>query len=296
MKKIFKILLCCLLVLCSVFVFTGCNSSNPVADKNGNMLSYSPDDENLPEGYFILHDGKYYPVLSQEIQKEPTVYQWFTSYDNLIPEIKKGDSLVYVSSTVVPSEFTLSKMEDCGYTIGTKFLIKTPEDNSTISYTNTKPIISFSNDTQKDYCSLSPISGFVEKAIEGSSYEAVQITEINNKEFTTSMLSDEGFLKNLTKNGIYTLSFYTGTKYKNIDVKADTRLFIQSSTSIISSYTQAKSMHFILNLPSSTTNGYYNIEGAGLFKYSAASSDSTTLESDDIDLSETSPSTMPTDN
>lgn len=274
MKNFFKIMICCLLVASFAMLVTGCNSATPIADKKGNMLSYSPDDEDLPSGYFILHDGKYYPVLSQEIKTSPILYQWFTTYENLIPEFKKGDSLVYVTTDVVPSEFTLSKMEDCGYTIGTRFDIRKPEeDDSTISYTNVKPIISFSSKSDEDYCSLSKAKAFINNAIKDSSYEAVQISEINNKEFTTTMLSDEGFLKNLTKDGIYTLSFYTGTKYNNLDLKADTRLFVETSTSSITSYTQAKSKHFILNLPSSTANGYYNIEGKGLFKYSAGSED-----------------------
>ena len=272
MKKFLKIITCCMLVASFVFLTTGCNSSTPIADKDGNMLSYSPDDEELPTGYFILHEDKYYPVLPEEIQKSPILYQWFTTYDNLIPEFKKGDSLVYVSDSVVPSEFILSKMEDCGYTIGTRFEIKKPEeDDSTISYTNVKPTIAFSSDSDASYCSLSPAKGYISNAVGEGSYDAIQITEINNKEFTTTMLSDEGFLKNLTKDGIYTLSFYAGTKYNDLDLKADTRLFVETSTSSITSYTQAKSKHFILNLPSSTTNGYYNIDGKGLFKYSAGS-------------------------
>ena len=268
-NKFFKIFLCSLLCA-SLLLLAGCSGGSKIADKNGNMLSFSPDDKDLPEGYFIMHDGKYYPVLPEEISKEPVVYQWYTEYDNLIPELTEKDSLVYVSSSAVPSEFKLYEMEDCGNTIGMRFELLDPSKESSEITSGGKTVITIPSQKDKTYCTLSSCEEYIKKEAGSSKLDqkSVRFTEIQGKNFSPTMLSDEGFLKNLTKDGIYRLSFYVGTIYHSVDLKADTHLFVQKNNLVISSVTPMKSMHFQLNLPSSLKNGYYNIDGFGLFKYS----------------------------
>lgn len=273
-KKVFKALLA-ILVCFSLLSLVGCSGGKrKIADKNGNMLSYSPDDENLEDGYYIMHDNKYYPLLPEEIQEKPVVYQWFTEYDNLIPELNEGDSLVYVSSEAVPEEFKIYQMEDYGYTLGIRFTVDDPADKADTVSSGGRAKITISTNNSLDsgdaFCSLSKVEDYLKDASDTKDFKNIEFTEINGKDFSVTMLSDEGFLKNLTEDGIYPLSFYIGTKYYTADLKADTHLFVQKNEYLISSYSKMKSKHFALNIPASMANGYYNIDGKGMFKYNAA--------------------------
>ena len=287
-KKVFKALLA-ILVCFSLLSLVGCSGGKrKIADKNGNMLSYSPDDEDLEDGYYIMHDNKYYPLLPEEIQEKPVVYQWFTEYDNLIPELNEGDSLVYVSSETVPEEFKIYQMEDYGYTLGIRFTVEDPADKADTVSSGGRVKIKLSNNDDEDFCSLSKANEYLKDASDVTDLKNIEFTEINGKDFSVTMLSDEGFLKNLTEDGIYPLSFYIGTKYYTADLKADTHLFVQKNEYLISSCSKMKSKHFALNIPASMANGYYNIDGKGMFKYNAANK----IEMDD-QVSDGTPQAQP---
>lgn len=269
-KKVIKIVLSIFLCV-SVLFLVGCSGKKKIADKNGNMLTYSPDDEDLEDGYYIMHDNKYIPLLPEEIKEKPVVYQWFTEYDNLIPELNEGDNLVYVSSEVVPEEFKIYQMEDYGYTLGIRFTVEDPSDKSDTVASGGTTKITVDKNEDDVFCSLSKVEDYLKGAADINKLENIEFTEINGKDFSSTMLSEEGFLKNLTEDGIYPLSFYVGTKYYTADLKADTHLFVQKNEYLISSYSKMKSKHFALNIPASMANGYYNIDGKGMFKYNAAS-------------------------
>ena len=110
----------------------------------------------------------------------------------------------------------------------------------------------------------SPISGYLKSNVTGGQ---VKILEINGKDFKASMLTPEGYLKGLTKNAMYKFSYYGGTYYESVVVKADSHLFVADTTYSSSSYSEMKSNYFIINLPSSVTKGYYYLPGFGLFYY-----------------------------
>ena len=54
------------------------------------------------------------------------------------------------------------------------------------------------------------------------------VQQINGIDFKTSMLTSSGYLKGLTKDAMYKLTFYQGTYYKDITIKADSLLLYQS--------------------------------------------------------------------
>lgn len=215
-------------------------------------------------GVYILSskDGLAYTTLTagQTADQE----HWFLTEDQLsnIKELGAKDQLVFTDISSRPSSFTFYRYDEMGYTIGTDFQVITETTDLK------SPVIITFGSVRNPF---SPIGDYLNTYVT-SSGENVKITEINGIEFKTSMLTSSGYLKGLTKDAMYKFTFYQGTYYKNITVKADSLLLYQSGKYSTSSYSEMESNYFIINLPAEMPNGYYYLEGYGLFKYTGEDS------------------------
>lgn len=239
-----------LLSICAFLLLTGC-SNDTIANPDGSILSYNLDE--LEEGYYIQKDDKYYPLLSYGIGASPVLHQWFSEADQLIPELKKGDKLVFYSPTNVPENTSFTRMTDYGYTLGMRFNVS---DNKISIGTNAE-----------DFCQDSTISKYFEQNGSGM----ISVKEINGMQFKSSMLTPDGYLKGLSKDALYRLGFYQGTVFTELDVLASSHLFVEESTLTSSTYIENKGKVFEIDFPSGMTNGYYVINNTESFKYSAGS-------------------------
>lgn len=243
-------------LLSMLFLVTGCQKEEQkFANPDGTALSYKEDE--LPEGMFVLKDKQYVPVLNlgPDIMLNNT-YIWFTGYDKAIPVLEKGDKLAFYSTQTIPSELQFSRLNDFGYTVGIKFE-KDKEFGNLIFPFNAE-----------GYNPTSPVQNYMMQAvIEQSKGSTVAVKEVNGKEFKETMLSVDGFMKGLTKDAMYKFYYYQGTVYKDINIKADTHVFLKDYMLPSSSYEQLKDKIFIVNLPSSITDGYWYVEGFGMFRY-----------------------------
>lgn len=235
--------------------------------EDGQIMSYTEED--LPEGMYIKTGDKYYPLLNAGSSEMN--YQWFTEYDDLIPEFTKDSTFILYSESEVPDSYTFWKMIDFGYTVGIRFT----QDADTGELT-------FPNDEDM-YCSYSPVGTYVVENTFGGSISNVRIKEVNGKEFKETMLTTDGFMKGLTKDAMYKFWYYQGTVYKSVNIKADTHVFIEDYDVTTSSYVELKDKFFEVNLPVNMENGYWYIDGIGMFKYSGADEDMILEDTTDTD-------------
>ncbi len=263
MNKLKKLIVV-VLALVMVLSFTGCGDSNtgPAMNKDGSMMAYTEDE--IPEGLFIKTGDKYYPLLLTGTAEEN--YRWFTKYDNLIPEYTKDSKFVFYSNGKIPEAFTFWKMIDFGYTVGVRFI----QDKGALTFPSEEEL----------YCPTSPIGPYVLEHTFNGSTKNVRIKEVNGKEFKETMLTTDGFMKGLTKDAMYKFWYYQGTVYKSVNIKADTHVFIEDYDMSTASYIELKDKVFEINLPVGMENGYYFVDGFGLFKYTGA--DEKDLISDDF--------------
>ena len=225
--------------------------------------------EDVPEGYYIKKDDKFYPLLSEGISKTQTgMFQWFTGqYDKLIPELGPKDSLVFISSTERPDAYEFHKMIDYGYTVGIKFDLGTEGSGGTWGVSSgSRKAIRFPNNSG-DFAPSSPVGVYIKEQVQNA--RATKLVEINDKEVTHDLFSKDGFTLSLTKDAFYKYSFYEGTQFKAVNLKADTHLYIQEEDGIqrTTSHTEERSKFFTINLPQTMSEGNYLVAGSGLFKY-----------------------------
>lgn len=272
-KRLIFGLLACLMI----GTLTGCSGSGQsLMNSDGGPITYKESE--LPEGYAILkEDGLFYKPLntmgSEDNASDDSgnVYTWFTEeYDNAIPKMSSDDKLIFYSTTSRPSSVVLYKMTDYGYTVGTtfKYGTATGDESSGIKY------MQFG----KVYNPFSPIESYIGQAL--STEAVVSIQEINGKTFKASMLVDGTFLKGLTKDAMYKIGYYEGTIYKSINIKADSHLFLQEYSTVVSSYTELKSTYFQINIPEDLAPGYYYIDKVGMFYYQGVIVD---IDAEDIE-------------
>lgn len=283
-KKLLSLSKCILsstLILC---LLVGCSSQSQkksvIADKDGNLLRYSVQNDSetssVPDGYYVMHGTFASPILNYGIlEPSDKKIQWFTKkYENLIPECKNGDKIIYISSENSPSnsDLNLCKMNDKGYSLGAIFSTIKADDSSG------KDTVTFPSDSNY-YCSASPIKQVCTQITE-KAQGTILINEINKKTFSTNLLN-HGIFANAQKNGLYNIGYYIGTQYSTVDVIADTHIFKASKkTYHISSYQKTKIGYFTINLPDDMENGYYWLGSLGLFKYSGGEDSQSTYADD----------------
>lgn len=237
-------------------------------DKDGNIPSYEMAD--APDGYYILkrEDKRCYVALSQGATDVSDNYinmhYWLIEdMEKAIPELTEDDQIILKNIKERPSQFTFVKMNDYGYTIGSSFSIIN-ETNDLKSPT----IITFGGDVNP----ASPIGAYLDsKLTTGHDNNAnVKLTTINGKEITENMLTDGRYFKGLTKKGMYKFTYYEGTKYFDINIQADSHLFVAGDIYKSSSYAEMEDQYFVIAPAAEMENGYYYMEGLGLFYYSGA--------------------------
>lgn len=261
MKK--KKILTSILALFLTFTLVGCSEkASIVMNEDGSIKTYT--EEEIPEGLYVKKGDTYSPLLNtspgEDVDSESN-YQWFTEYDQLIPEMTENDKLILYSEGEVPEAFTFYKMTDFGYTVGIKFT----QDEATKKLT-------FPSEAN-GYCPYSPVGDYILETTFSDGVSNVSIKEVNGKEFRETMLTTDGFMKGLTKDAMYKFWYYQGTVYKSVNIKADTHVFIEDYELSTGSYVELKDKTFEVNLPASIENGYWLIDGYGLFKYSGPETD-----------------------
>lgn len=272
-KAILSIALISILILglCSC----GFSNETEITDEKGEMLELSIID--LTENGFYSYNKKektFTPVMSgatgntgggylsstsTDLTGEQTRYCWCGSNDvdlvNLIPQVdgKKRFLTMYINEDgEMPSEYTLTKYKNRGYTLGVSF---------TFGSTGNRLFIDTSN-----ICETS----MAKKTLKDASTGQLRVYKINKSKQLPKENVDTNLnaLLGLEKDKKYQIGFFDGTSYVDVDLIADTTIFEAVSDIELSDPAKPTDKGFFyIKLPTNLRNGYYYINDIGMFRY-----------------------------
>lgn len=216
------------------------------------MKEYKKDQ--LKSNTFYVKDGtSFFKTVSLKGGKDRNEldfhigYLWFPETQlDYIPTLYKGESIAYPKETSVKEDsFYLKRYRDEGVTLGISNL-KKASNGFTIQSILEDSAASKTIESSK---SLPVISRF-------------QGEPLNDKKMTTA-----GTIKGLESGETYLLEIYQGTRAMDVQLVADTQLFIIDSARMIENCKLTKNGYVSVQLPEDMESGYYQIENAGFFRY-----------------------------
>ena len=256
------------LLLCLTFFLSACEGEEALPS-DGGMLFLSSDEVGQyetsgREGFFVLNEDKTFTPLCASMtgfskmakEEDRTRFLWYTdnlySITDLVPHVNKDKKLVILgnSSGSIPATITIEKYEDRGITLGLHIY----KDDAGKMYL-----------IPKEYLSTSDGS----KAGDLSSEKKVEIVSVNGSEIPLGNIDNNiEMLLGLEDGKYYTFGFYIGTKYQELEVKADTKVLQSEGVLTVSNpYISTKEGYFIVNLPANMAKGYYYVNNAGILYY-----------------------------
>lgn len=256
MRKIKKALLL-IALSCSVGAVSGCST---VIEKQPEIVlipEYTVD--TVPEGVFVLSGETFYQPYNGDktysnLPENTSVDRvlWYTDNKIHVPTYKNGDKIVFKSKTNIPNQFVLEGFEHICDSIGIRKIRLNDAGNYVIS-----------GDT-----ALHPTSDAYTKLIPYlSSSSALVLDTINGDKIQSNIINKTGSISGLTKDEVYTLGFYVGTQYYEVDIKADTEIYCSKSINTIVKYNLTKNGYLTLQMPDLLTPGLYDINGLGVVNY-----------------------------
>ena len=233
------------------------------------MVAYQ-EDQLQDHTYYVKTNSGFYPVapgiltVEEQDQLIPEKVSnsrivWFGPDDQQIPTLYKDQSLVYVTSDLIPERFVFERFEDMGYTIGIKGLTQ----NSGGKY-----------ETVLDNFTIHPLSSALTQLTGMETGTVVGIDKIGTTPITSDYVSRGGTILGLTKGTVYNVDMYKGSDYlEDLKIEADTHAFVSFELFETSAYDYKQSIFVTIKIPDYLVSGYYYINGCGLFRYVANSAE-----------------------
>ena len=263
-----------ILTIITIFSMTGCGlrrKKDTATETDANAIEVYDSMEDLKEDhYYILHDNKYYPVYIKNASYEvPETDQMKHSSHNdkrslffnedweKIPTFYQGDMLIYYTSENLNEEFGFERYEDVGYSLGIcnlkrmdsgRYAVNAEKDESN----NQTYYIDPDSDANRLY---------------EMKQSQIIIDNIGGAQLRSGNISRGGVIIGLKKNKYYSTDVYGGSKLKNYILKADTRVLTSMEDYKTTDYSFLRSKILKINIPDFFNNGYYNINGHGIFRY-----------------------------
>lgn len=285
-------------------MFAGCS-----AKKNTTTTDYkTPDDvepsyitseSDLTDNcYYIVKNIKtkkgketrYYPLYQPEntCAEDRETYagfdasriQWvnYTTDEGLIPTMNPGDSLIYKSTTYIPTAYSLEKFFDDGYTFGVSGL-----------YADTSGNYRYDSENGSAVLTTSSGSGFAglenAESVYFVSYKDADSEKQKPVKVSSKTVSPSGCVTGLELMKNYDCDIRTGTKKVPATLTCDTHYFSSAETYRFGSFDFVTEYIAKLNIPDYVSTGYYSIGGqeayGGFFRYVADDSDYHNLKASD---------------
>ena len=294
MRK-FKGLLCVGLAVCVTLAGCGTNITT-TSNVEENPYAYL---EKLEEGkYYVLHKDQSFQEVywgAATFEQDETVTSarderviWFD--ENMykqIPTLYQGESLVYKTSEEIIETFNFERFEDFGYSIGLcglketdsgRYAISTDaDDNNTFPEGDTDQLLLLENDS------------VIIDSLGGKPLRAPITTENGVK--INSPLTRCNSIMNLQQGVTYKAQIYEGTKLLEYDFKADKRIMASMEVRESNDFVFEQDIIMNIKIPEDFHNGYYMINGAGVFRYVNGKSYS---ENDDFNIPNENPEDVST--
>lgn len=242
------------LLFLSCVALTGCEQEI-FQDKNAKYRLNAVDDDDLVTNVYYVKDGtKFYQVhelssSSAGIDLDVTKCAWSVDDETLIPSYFRNELLAYASSKVDTAAIRLERYKDCGYSIGV-----------------------YGAAYEDGYISFQASSNTIKKtqarnAFDNDKSNYILIETINGSPVNETMLNEAGMITGMEEGGAYEITYYAGTYYGTATVKADTHFFQSYEMYSLDDIDITKNGYVSIKLPSDLECGYYNVNGAGFFKY-----------------------------
>lgn len=226
-----------------------------------NLLIGVKDSEIKDKTYYVKDKTTFYPVYlpergnaKQQAQalNETRVFATLKD-DALIPTHYSDEFIAYTSDDLSFQSADLERFMDLGYSLGCYNGKRMSDGSIYIS--------------RRD--GLVTDSSFAD-AIGDAQSEDIRIVSVDGKSITDDQFYKKaGIITGLEKDTVYTVGFYIGTKYNEMDITADTHLYAAFEMFNYGSdyISDTQNGYRCFSTPTDLKNGYYNINGSGMFRY-----------------------------
>lgn len=292
MKRYTKQVAILLVIVAALSVFAGCDSEEETiitaTDAEGNQKSYSKASKSYINQ---LEDGCYYirkqdasgnyscePIYfgdasfnKNDITEHPSEKRvmWFKNDFDQIPTLKPNDSLIFYTTKQLKEDFVLERFKDLGYSVGIRGLKPTEDTRRFTISTNVKDNCTYPNGDTDIIIQSENEEMIIDSITGGTDNNTYDLRVVNiNLDDPHSGVNEYGVIKSLQANGDYTIVAYDGTIKKEIEAKANVRIFGSFEAEVLHDYTFADDKIVEIKIPEEYNSGYYMINGTGLFRYS----------------------------
>ena len=287
MKKTFitiALLICmCSITACTLPINTQKEAPPELTPEDFTPNFYLSEDELPEDAYYIAHDvteyktdkdgnqeeihyTQYFPLLQAEVTYDEkresyagydfnrVVWVNYSKDEGLIPTMYKDDRLIYKSSTFIPTKYALEKFFDNGYTLGVCGLVQDLSENYRY--------YSSEDNGMGRVLSTSDAAGF-----DGLEADSVYLVQVGDKRVTPANVSMSGTVTGLNLMEAYDCDIRTGTERILANLKCNVHYFSSAETYMFGAFTFITPIIAQLNIPKYVSNGYYEINGGGLFRF-----------------------------
>lgn len=250
----FKKTIVTILLAVSMFLLSGCEKQI-FDDKGSKYRLKAVEDDNLTTDVYYVKEGtKFYEVhdlsrSGKSADLDLTKCAWALRDESLIPSYYKNELLARAEKKIDKDSLRLERYKDCGYSIGLH------NGKYTDGYISFKA----GADTIKGTSARS--------AFDSDRSDNILIETINGVAVTENMLNEAGIITGMEKDASYEITYYAGTYYGTATVTADTHFFQSYEMYSLSDIQITKNGYVSIRLPEDLECGYYDIDGAGFFKY-----------------------------
>ena len=226
-----------------------------------NVLTPLKDSELVNDTYYVKNNTRFYAVHASKLGNaqsgttslnESRVFVTMDD-DTLIPTYYSDELIAFQSNKIGFNTATLERFEDYGYSIGC--FNGTHTDEGYLHFDKQNNIVQDS--------SFYNIIGDTEAT-------DIRIESIDGKALSSDQIASEaGIITGLEKDKSYKIGYYVGTKYLESSVIADCHMYgaIEMYSYGKEAISDTENGYQSFTMPSDLKCGYYNINGAGMFKF-----------------------------
>lgn len=254
------------LLLMILFCITGCEQRGKKEEVIEEVEIISDMNELEDGRYYILHDGKYYPLYKKgeatfnqdEASSSPLDSRSLFYMDDWekIPTMYMGDSLIYYTSDNLNESVIFERFEDLGYSIGICNLSRMDSGRYALNATTGDDTKNRNINYKSDAARLLDLDS-----------TQVIIDNIGGAQLRSGNISRGGTIIGLSKDKLYSTDLYVGTKLKNYVLKADTRILTSMEGYTINNYAFLRSKIIEIYIPEYFNTGYYKVGSDGVFRF-----------------------------
>lgn len=248
---------------CSLFNRKEANSTSGV--------KIEKDVNNLEEDSYYTFNGKEYgklylgdrsfkestsSSLGTSSKGNPERVIWLKNDINNIPVMRRGEKIVFHSSTKLITRLNIERYYDLGYSIG---IAKLKENKGTGRFTLDIRDSALTVDPNSDAKQLQDITANGQ----------IIIDSIGDTPLRSGNVSPSGTIIGLEKDKTYAINAYLGTNLHNKNIKADVKVLASSEGHKIEKFEFSGHKTVEFQFPHYYNSGYYLVNGFGLVRYIA---------------------------